>query len=123
MAGKLRVLVVEDNPDAADSLRMVLNLAGHEAQVARDGPGGLQAARAWLPDVVLCDLGLPGFSGFEVADRLKADPATTGLRLIAISGYADGESQQKALACGFEMLFAKPADVDRLLGVLAQKTL
>src|SRR4051812_43202815 len=91
-AGPVRVLVIEDHPDAAESLRLLLELAGHEVRVARTGPAGVAAARGFQPDVVLCDLGLPGgMSGYEVARALRADPDVAGARLVAVSGYGQPE--------------------------------
>jgi CheY-like chemotaxis protein len=73
-----------------------------------------------MPDVVLCDIGLPGLNGFEVAGTLKADPATAGVRLVAITGYADCQAVEMAHRCGFERLLAKPADPEVLRRVLTQ---
>jgi PAS domain S-box-containing protein len=109
-----RVLIVEDNSDAADSLRMLLELAGHEVAVAYTGADGLEAARARRPDVVLCDLGLPGLSGFEVARALRQGADTSGLRLIAVSGYGRDEDQRRARAAGFDEVLVKPVDLSVL---------
>ena len=82
-----RVLVVEDNPDAAETLRDLLELSGHEVSVAHCGPEGLDAARRLQPEVVLCDIGLPGMDGYAVAAALRQDPGTSSARLIAVTGY------------------------------------
>jgi CheY-like chemotaxis protein len=111
----LRVLVVEDNPDAAASLQMLLEMLGHEVQVARTGIEGVEMALDWEPDVVLCDIGLPGLDGFGVAEELRP----TGVRLIAITGYGSEEFRRRAYASGFAEVLIKPADpnmVVRLLG-------
>src|SRR5207237_7828478 len=79
---KLRVLIVEDNQDAADSLRMVLELFGCEVTVALTGPAGIEAARDWRPDIVLCDIGLPGLDGYGVIQQLRRDPLTASARMI-----------------------------------------
>jgi PAS domain S-box-containing protein len=84
---RLRILVVEDNQDAADSLRILLELFGYEVAVAYTGPAGVQTAEEWHPDVVLCDIGLPGMSGYEVADALRRNPKTAKARMIAVTGY------------------------------------
>jgi signal transduction histidine kinase/CheY-like chemotaxis protein len=113
-----RVLIVEDNRDAADSLRMLLELAGHEVAVAYTGAEGLRAAQARRPDVVLCDLGLPGLSGFEVARALRQGADTAGVRLIAVSGYGRDEDQRRAREAGFDEVLVKPvspAVLERLL--------
>jgi CheY-like chemotaxis protein len=81
-------LIIEDNVDAADSLREVLELSGHEVAVAYNGPDGLAKAREWRPEVLLCDIGLPGMDGYEVARAFRADEALRKTFLVALSGYA-----------------------------------
>ena len=113
-----RVLVVDDNVDAAESLAEVLRLLGHDVEVAHDGPSALEKARASAPDLLLCDIGLPGMSGYEVAQALRAD-GRAGLRLVAVSGYAQPEDVEKAVASGFDAHVAKPADLGELERLLA----
>ena len=105
----LRVLVVDDNKDAADTMSMMLKLAGHRVVVAYDGPSALDMAYRNPPDVVLCDLGLPGMDGYQVARALRAG-GPKGLRLIAISGYALPEDIERAIGAGFDSHVAKPPD-------------
>jgi signal transduction histidine kinase/ActR/RegA family two-component response regulator len=112
-----RVLLIEDNEDAADTLRDVLELDGHEVVLARDGHEGVDAAQAQDPEVVLCDLGLPGLDGFEVARRLRA--AGSGAYLVALTGYATPEDAERALRAGFDAHLAKPADLGKLEALLA----
>jgi CheY-like chemotaxis protein len=120
-AGKRRlVLVVEDNPDGAESLRILLGLCGYEVRVAYTGPDAVRLAGEWLPDVVLCDIGLPGLDGCGVAEALYKDPATAHVRLIAMSGYGDEETRRRALRSGFAILLTKPVDPDDLLRLLEQ---
>jgi CheY-like chemotaxis protein len=114
----MRVLIVEDNRDAARSLQMLLKLYGHEARVANSGRTGLAAARSWLPDVLLCDLGLPEVDGFGVAEALRDDPETAGIRRIAITGYGRPEDRRRSGEAGFELHLTKPVDpvvIKRLL--------
>jgi CheY-like chemotaxis protein len=114
-----RILVVEDNRDAADTLREVLELAGHEVAVAYEGPAGVEAARKFHPEVVLCDLGLPGMDGYAVAAELRRDPATAATRLIAVSGYGQDEDRRRSLEAGFDRHLIKPVDLvelQRLIG-------
>ncbi len=119
-AGPARVLVIEDHPDAAESMRLLLKLAGHEVEVARTGPAGVAAAGAFQPQVVLCDLGLPGgMSGYDVARALRAYPALAGVRLVAVSGYGQPEDRDRARAAGFDLHLTKPVDPAALRGVLA----
>jgi PAS domain S-box-containing protein len=113
-----RVLVVDDNVDAADSLAELVQLFGHATEVAYDGPTALAKATANPPDVVLCDIGLPGMSGYDVARALRAR-RTNGMRLIAVSGYAQPEDLERASEAGFDHHVAKPPDpdlIERLLG-------
>jgi CheY-like chemotaxis protein len=110
----LRVLIVEDNPDAAESLRLLLELLGHEVRVARTGIEGVRLAEEWGPAVVLSDIGLPGLDGFGVAEALRP----SGARLIAITGYAGEEFRHRAFSCGYEEVLIKPADPDALVRLL-----
>ena len=113
----LRVLIVEDNPDAAESLRMVLELGGCQVTVANTGPDGVAAAKRVRPQLVLCDIGLPGFSGFEVARRIRAE-ANGSVVLIALTGYGRDEDREEARAAGFNWHFTKPVDFQQLEAVL-----
>ncbi|MCK6546310.1 PAS domain S-box protein [Myxococcota bacterium] len=117
-ARPLRVLVIEDNADAAESLRQVLELDGHDVDTAATGLEGLERATHAPPDVVLCDLGLPGIDGFEVARRLRRDPNLTETHLVALSGYAAPEDQEKSREAGFEKHLAKPPDLEALEATL-----
>ncbi|MBY0231592.1 MAG: PAS domain S-box protein [Gemmataceae bacterium] len=119
--GAKRVLVVEDGADAAESLRLFLSLNGFEAEVARTGPEGVEKARQGSFDAVICDLGLPGMSGFEVARGLRADPATAGLLLVCLSGYSQDEDRRQALEAGFDAHHAKGEDLDPLVALLASR--
>ncbi len=115
--GGRRVLVVDDNRDGAESLAQLVALFGHSPEVAYDGPSALEKARASPFDVVLCDIGLPGMSGYEVARVLRGS-ALPRLELIAVSGYAQPEDLKAALEAGFDRHLAKPAspeDIERLL--------
>ena len=112
-----RVLVVDDNRDAANSLAGLVQLFGHKTEVAYDGPSAVTMAQSFVPDVVLCDLGLPGISGYEVARTLRAQ--RTDVRLVAVSGYAMPDDIARALDAGFDSHVAKPAQPDALQRVLA----
>jgi CheY-like chemotaxis protein len=94
--------------------------AGHTAAVAYTGTEGVALARRFRPDVVLCDLGLPGLTGFEVARVLRQDPATTTVRLIAVSGYGREEDQRLAREAGFDDTLVKPVDPAELQRILAR---
>jgi signal transduction histidine kinase/CheY-like chemotaxis protein len=103
-----RVLVIDDNADAADTLAELVRLFGHEVEVAYSGGAGIEKARRWRPDVVLCDIGLPGVTGYDVARALRDEQR--GLRLVAVSGYAQEEDVRKATEAGFDAHIAKPPD-------------
>ncbi len=111
----IRVLVVEDNHDAAESLRRLLDLSGYEVSVAHTGQEGLRAARLLRPQVVLCDIGLPDSNGFMVAGALRSDPETAAARLIAVTAYGADEDRRRARAVGFDLHLVKPVDPDVLL--------
>ncbi|MHB8879830.1 MAG: PAS domain S-box protein [Myxococcaceae bacterium] len=115
-----RVLVIEDNKDAADSLSEVLQLSGHRVEVAYDGDAGLAKAREFRPEVVLCDIGLPGMDGYAVARSLRGDSVTASACLVALTGYAQPEDQHRALEAGFDVHLAKPWDPMALKQLLAQ---
>jgi two-component system CheB/CheR fusion protein len=119
-SARRRVLVIEDNDDAASTLGAVLELCGHEVRVALDGPSGFAEAHAFFPDVVLCDLGLPGMTGYDVARALRADGALGKPLLVAMSGYAQPEDRQRALDAGFDRHVAKPTPLAKLEQVLAE---
>lgn len=110
------VLVIEDNRDAAETLALLLEMRGYVTHTAATGEEGLDTARRIMPDVVVCDLGLPnGVSGYDVARALRADPATREARLIALSGYAGEEDQRRGREAGFDAHAAKPVELDQLL--------
>jgi CheY-like chemotaxis protein len=117
-AGPLRVLNVEDNRDAAETLRDLLELSGHTVEVAHSGLSGVEAAQQFQPHVVLCDLGLPGMDGYQVAMELRRDPSTANARLIALSGYGLEEDLRRSVEAGFNLHLTKPVDfaeLERLL--------
>jgi PAS domain S-box-containing protein len=118
VARSRRVLVIEDNVDAAEMLRTVLELGGHLVRVANDGASGLAEARAFGPEVVLCDIGLPGLDGFGVARAMRADEALQDVVLVALSGYVFEEDRHRAMAAGFDRHIAKPASPETLARLL-----
>jgi two-component system CheB/CheR fusion protein len=113
-----RVLIIEDNVDAANSLRELLDMLGYDVSVAYDGSAGVESARACNPKVILSDLGLPGLDGYQVARTLRADPAFADVRMIAVSGYALPTDVSQALEAGFDDHLAKPIDLGRLKTLL-----
>ncbi len=113
-----RVLLIDDNADAAETLRDILESFGHEVAMAPDGTSGMERARDIRPDVVICDLGLPDVSGYEVARALRRDPALGSIRLIALSGYGYPEDKQRSLEAGFEVHFTRPAQLEELAAAI-----
>jgi CheY-like chemotaxis protein len=111
--------VVDDVRDTADSLVLVLTLAGHEVRAAYDGPSALEAARAFRPDVVLLDIGLPGLDGYEVARRLRREPGLGDVVLVATTGYGQEQDRRRAEEAGFTAHCVKPVDPRALEGIVA----
>lgn len=114
----LRVLVVDDNSDAADLLGELLALAGHDVRTAPDGPSALEVATSFLPDVAILDIGLPVMDGFELALRLRDRLAGAPPVLLAVSGYGQPADRERSRAAGFRAHFVKPADVDGIMAEL-----
>ena len=112
----VRILLVEDNEMNRDMLSRRLVRAGHEVVFAVDGQEAIDKALAEAPDVVLMDLSLPVIDGWEATRRLRADPATAGLRIIALTSHAMAGDREKALAAGCDDYDTKPLDLPRLLG-------
>ena len=113
-----RVLIVEDNADAAEMLRILLSLRGYETEVAADGAAALEAARRFQPRVIVCDIGLPHMNGYEVAQQLRAQAGAAPQTLIALSGYGQDEDRRRATAAGFEHLLVKPVEPQVLFALL-----
>jgi nitrogen-specific signal transduction histidine kinase/CheY-like chemotaxis protein len=113
----LRVMVIDDNVDGAESLAGLLRLLGHEARAAHDGPSGLDAVREFGPDVVLLDLGLPGMDGYEVGRRLQAEYGSKFV-IAALSGYGREEDRKRSRESGFVAHFVKPIDLNQLRELL-----
>jgi CheY-like chemotaxis protein len=114
-----RVLVVDDNQDAADSLAMLLRLGGHEVHVFHDGPTAVAAADAVKPEVALLDIGLPEMNGFELARRLRTHPGLTAILLVAVTGYGQDQDLRRSREAGFDHHLVKPIDPMALEAIFA----
>lgn len=116
----LRILLIDDNVDAGVMLSMLLKIEGHEVQVALDGPSGLTSYRSQRPQLVLCDIGLPGMNGYEVAKRIRQDPErpVPPPVLIALTGYDSASDRAMAASAGFDHHVAKPVDFEVLLTLM-----
>jgi CheY-like chemotaxis protein len=113
------VLLIEDNADAREALRVLLELDGYDVEVAGDGAQGIEIARAKTPAVALVDIGLPGIDGFEVARRLRELPGPPSY-LVALTGYSDPDDRRRAGEAGFDAHVVKPVDPDELTRLLAR---
>jgi len=114
-----RILVVDDNGDAVDSLALLLSLQGHEVRTARDGPAALEVAAVFRPEVVLLDIGLPQMDGYEVANRLRGQVGLKKVLLVAVTGYGQEEDRRRTAEAGFDAHLVKPADPAVLIRLLA----
>ncbi len=114
-----RVLIVDDDRDAAEMLAQALEGAGHEVRQEHDGMGAVVAAAQFQPDVVLLDLGLPGMDGIEVARRLRTYPQLAGVRIVALTGFGQGSDRKRSAAVGIESHLVKPVDVDTVMQAIA----
>ena len=116
-----RVLVVDDNKDAADSLGMLLEFLGAEVRVVHDGFAALEAVSQFKPTLVLLDLGMPGMNGLEVARRMRQDPDAHGVRLVALTGWGQREDRRRTTEAGFDYHLVKPADLGALQSILSMR--
>jgi CheY-like chemotaxis protein len=114
-----RVLVVDDNADAAATLRMLLEVQGHEARAAYTGPAALDALAQFDAEVVLLDLGMPHMDGFEVARRIRALPRGRDMLLVALTGWGQADDRKRTADAGFDEHLTKPVDSERLAAILA----
>jgi CheY-like chemotaxis protein len=115
----LRVLVVDDNVDAANVLKLLVQEAGHLVRMAHTGPTALAAALDYRPDVMLLDIGLPELDGFEVAKRIRQEPLLHDIVLVAMTGYGQAKGRQRMQEAGFDHYLVKPADFEKVRQILA----
>ena len=115
-----RVLIVDDNVDACETLAMMLELLGQQTRQAHEGAGALKAAQEYQPEVIFMDIGLPGLTGHEVAERMRRDLGMTETYIVALSGYGTEEDRRKSLFAGFDNHFVKPLDPSTLPAILAE---
>jgi CheY-like chemotaxis protein/anti-sigma regulatory factor (Ser/Thr protein kinase) len=114
-----RVLIADDNRDAAQTLALLLQMGGHQVTVAHDGDEALRLATRDRPEVVVLDIGMPKLNGYEVASRLRAEPWSGKLTLVAVTGWGQAEDRKRALESGFDQHFTKPIDPKALLQLMA----
>jgi CheY-like chemotaxis protein len=113
-----RILVVDDNADAAESLAASLELCGHITHVEHDATSALSSAEVFGPEVALLDLGLPDLDGYELAGRLREHPRLRGVRLIAVTGYGRAADRERTTAAGFDAHYVKPVAIEELLDAI-----
>jgi signal transduction histidine kinase len=116
---KGRILIIEDNPDTAASVGWLLDLEGYEVEIAHSGLDGFEKAKTFLPRVILCDIGLPGLDGYQVARKLRSEPSLSSVYVIALTGYGRDEDQRNAKEAGFDLHMTKPIDHTLLKRALA----
>ncbi len=115
-----RILVVDDNRDAAESLAMLLRLSGHDVRTVNDAFKVLGAAETYRPELILLDIGLPGMDGYEIARRLRKQPWASQTKLVALTGYASAEDRRRAELAGFDHHLVKPAQFDALTKLISE---
>jgi CheY-like chemotaxis protein len=115
-----RILVVDDHADTVETMARLLEIHGHEVQVACDGPGAIATALHWRPEFVLLDLGLPGMDGYQVAARLRQESSCRDTVIIAVTGYASPDDRQRSHAAGIDHHLLKPVDPGELRALLAR---
>jgi CheY-like chemotaxis protein len=120
VAGSLRILVVDDNIDAAQTLCLLLEMQGHTVLTEFDGESALHCARQERPAVMLLDIGLPDMDGYELARRLRTMPETRGAKLVALTGYGQAGDRERTRAAGFDYHLVKPASLSQVMEVLAE---
>lgn len=115
----LRVLVVDDNIDAARTVALLLKKYGHDVRAVYDGPAALDAARGFQPNLIFLDIGLPGMNGYEVAQKVRADLELGNVMLVAMTGYGQEADKQRSREAGFDHHLVKPADINTIKQILA----
>jgi CheY-like chemotaxis protein len=118
-ASARRILIVDDNVDAADSLGQLLEMMGHEVLTAYDGESGLKAARGFKPGVVLCDIGMPKMNGYDTARRIRAEEWGKKTVLLALTGWGQEDDLRKSVDAGFDHHLIKPVEAAALMKLLA----
>ena len=118
---KRRILVVDDNLDAATTLARILKLSGHEVEIAQDGAAALLAAQRLRPAFIFLDIGLPGMDGFQVAESLKREPGLERVRIIGVTGSASEEDRDRLRDAGVDYYLVKPVDIDLVVSLVGGK--
>jgi CheY-like chemotaxis protein len=120
LTSNLRIEVVDDNHDSANSLGMMLRIMGNDIQIANDGEQAVRVAADFQPDVVLLDIGLPKLNGYEAAQQIREQPWGKKIVLIALTGWGQAEDKRQANEAGFDLHMVKPVDPTSLISILAE---
>lgn len=112
----LRILVVDDNVDAAELVAELVGMLGHDVSVAYGGKEAIEVARRFLPNLIFLDIGMPGMDGYEVAATLRHAPWFPATRIVALTAWGDAVSRARAISCGFDAHLVKPALLENLIG-------
>ena len=115
----LRILVVDDNVNAADSLDYLVEVSGHEVCIANDGEAGVAVARQFQPDMVMMDIGMPKLNGYEAASRIRQQPWGRAMVLVALTGWGQADDRRKSANAGFNQHLVKPIDMDELIKLVS----
>jgi CheY-like chemotaxis protein len=115
-----RVLIADDNRDAAESLSILLQIEGHEVTVVHDGEAAVAAFEAFRPHVALLDIGMPGLSGYEIAQEIRKTPHGRAITLVAVTGWGQDSDRARAIEAGFNHHFTKPVEPDALTSLVAR---
>jgi CheY-like chemotaxis protein len=119
-AGSARLMIVDDNTDAAETLADLLRVLGYEVRCAGDGASAFAVLDEYVPDLALLDIGLPGEDGYALAQRMRADPRMARAKLVALTGYGSDTDRARALGASFDEHLVKPVGVEKLMAVLEQ---
>ncbi|HVC93687.1 MAG TPA: response regulator, partial [Pirellulales bacterium] len=120
-SSSLKVLVVDDNKDAASSLAMMLKIMGNEVRTAHDGLEGVETAAAFRPDMILMDIGMPKLNGYDACRRIREQPWAKNVVLVALTGWGQEEDRRRSSEAGFNVHLVKPVDLDALRKLLASR--
>lgn len=118
--GGVRILIVEDDADSLEAMRLMIESCGATVRGANDGHEALMVAATWTPDLIVCDLKMPGMDGYTLMHHLQEDPKLRGIRVVAVSGYSTDADLRRTWLAGFDGHIAKPIDYDLMTGLLAR---
>jgi CheY-like chemotaxis protein len=116
---KFKILIIEDNPESAETLQLLLTMDGHDARAVTSSLSALELLTSWIPNTIICDIGLPVIDGYTLCKKMKADPRLKNCRMIALTGYSQADDILRAQQAGFDLHLTKPIDPHELERLLA----